>query len=493
MRTTSLAPNTSHRSPNELALLRCQEALELKDQGDYAGVQEIMSPLWKRIGEHPDTSTLHPAVAAEVLLCTGMFTGWIGSKNQIEEAQEAAKNLISESITAFELVGDLKKIAVARAELAHCYWREGALDEARIMFKDALEKLTTEGNTRARALVRLASLEWSASRFSDALKILTANAALFKKITNHAIRGGYHVQFAMVLQKLATAEHKNDSLQRAISEYEEADRHFMLARNKVFRANVQNNIGNVLRELSRFKQAHEHIDHARRLAVSVRDKVLVAQFDDSRAQVLIVEGKFKEAEAVMRSAVAVLEKSGRQCLLAETLVTYGIALARLNKPTHAQFTFQRGIEVAHQVGAFNLAGLAALAMIEELHQLPSDLLCAAYDQANRWLAKSQGEDMSPRLGAAARKVIAALDGKREEEQATEILLKTSCDLQEEVTRYEGALISRALANVDGSLTRAAKLLRTSYQGLAYIIEARHKNLLKERTPVRRRARKNQRI
>src|SRR6267142_3506046 len=127
MRTTSLARDTSNLSANERALLCCQTALELKDQGDYAGVQEVMRPFWNRIGEQPDIQGLHPTIAAEVLLSAGIVTGWVGSKNQTPDAQEAAKNLITESITFYESAGDVKKVAVARAELAHCYWRVGAL------------------------------------------------------------------------------------------------------------------------------------------------------------------------------------------------------------------------------------------------------------------------------------------------------------------------------------------------------------------------------
>jgi hypothetical protein len=44
--------------------------------------------------------------------------------------------------------------------------------------------------------------------------------------------------------------------------------------------------------------------------------------------------------------------------------------------------------------------------------------------------------------------------------------------------------------VSGSVTRAAALLGMSYQGLAYVIESRHKDLLKERSPIRRRSRRD---
>lgn len=494
MKITSPKLHSSHLTANEKALLRCEMALELKDKGDYAGAQEVLQPLWKLPGERPDTNGLYPSVAAEVLLCVGILTCWIGSKSEIGDAQETAKDLLGESINFFQSIGDLKKVAAARSELAYCYWCEGALEEARIMFEEALQKLTAEGNTRARSLLGLAVVEWSASRYNMALKILTDNAALFKKITNHAIKGAYHSQVAMVLRMLATPGNRDDYLQRAVNEYQEADYNFKLAQNTIFRADVKNNVGNLLRQLSRFREAHKYLEEARRLAIRVRDKVRNAQIDDTRAQVFIAEKKFKEAEAVARNAVRVLEKSGHQCLLADALITQGIALARLKRSEHAQFTFQKAIEVAHQVGALNKAGLAALTLIEELGELSADTLYAAYDRASEWLAKSQSQDLLLRVNAAARKVFSRMrcEVRAEEapaEDAIEALLNKPCDLPSEVLKFEGSLVRQALVKANGSLTRAASLLSMSYQALAYILESRHKDLLKERSPIRRRSRR----
>jgi tetratricopeptide (TPR) repeat protein len=494
MKITSPKLRTSHLTANEEALLRCQSALELKDKGDFEGARQSMRPLWNRIGERPNLGGLYPSVAAEVLLCVGILTGWIGSKEGIENAQEVAKNLISESINFYESSGDLKQVAASRAELAYCYWREGALSEARIMFNEALQKLTTAGNTRARALLRLAIVEWSSSRFNEALRILMENAPLFSKITNHATKGAYHSQLAMVLRTLAPAENPTDHFKRILSEYEQADHHFKLAHNTVFRADVKNNIGNLFRELSRFKEAHGYLEQARRLRTTVRDKIGIAQIDDTRAQVFIAEKKFKEAEAVARNAVRVLEKSGHQCLLADALITQGIALARLKQTDHAQFIFQKAIEVAHQVGALNKAGIAALTLIEELDELPADILYAAYDSASEWLANSQSQDLLLRLNAAARKVLlrSRCEVRVEEppaEKPVEVLLNKPCDLPTEVLKFEASIIRQALSKANGSVTRAASLLSMSYQALAYILESRHKELLKERSPIRRRARR----
>jgi hypothetical protein len=117
MNTTSPNLETSRRTPNAEALLKCQAALELRDRSDFQGARAVMDPLWKRVGERPELKGLHTEVAAEVLLTVGILTSWIGSKDGIEDAQEIAKNLISESIGFYSVMGDLTKAAPHRQRL----------------------------------------------------------------------------------------------------------------------------------------------------------------------------------------------------------------------------------------------------------------------------------------------------------------------------------------------------------------------------------------
>jgi len=478
--------HTAHLTANDEALRRCQYALEQKDKGDYEGSQDLMVRLWRGVGERPEIKELHASVAAEVLLCVGILTGWIGSKNQIEDAQEIAKNLITESITYFESVGDVTKVAAARTEIAYCYWRDGQLSEARIMLREALQKLPPAGDTRARALLKLTTVECSAARYDEALGVLTDNAALFQRLTNHAVKGAYHSEHAIILRNLAASEKREEYLQRAVGEFEKADREFKLARNPVFRADVKNNVGLVLSNLSRFKEAHKYLDEARRLSVSFKDKARTAQYDESSAQVFLAEGKLKEAEAVARRAAKALKKSGHQCMMADALITQGIALARSGRGERGQLIFQDAIQTALRVDALNIAGLAALTMIEEIDHLSPATLQAAYQQARDWLSTSQSQEVKIRLGDAATKVAASVPGKLSSEEATEILLTKPGALQERKLTYERAMIKQALAETNGSVTHAASLLGLTYQGLCYIIETRHKELVKERSPIRRR-------
>jgi tetratricopeptide (TPR) repeat protein len=184
LRLASPKLDTAHLSRDEEALSRCEIALEQRYSETPQGALEIMRPLWRGIGARPNTEGLQPETAAAVLFCTGVLTGWIGNRDQIKDAQETARNLITESITYYEANNCKREAAEAWSEIAYCYWREGQVNEARIMLNEALERLPPKGLKRARTLLKLVDVEHSAARHYDALKILTDNDDVFTKIRN---------------------------------------------------------------------------------------------------------------------------------------------------------------------------------------------------------------------------------------------------------------------------------------------------------------------
>jgi tetratricopeptide (TPR) repeat protein len=293
----------------------------------------------------------------------------------------------------------------------------------------------------------------------------------------------------MTFRKIGTAENRPEYFQRALTEYKAAEHQFKLAKNHIYRASVKNNEAVVLLKLGRFKEAHKHIDQAREIVVRFKHRTLTAQFDSTRAELLITEGRFKDAERAARRAVTQLEKAGHRCWLADALILQATALARLEKQIRAQAILQRAIEVAHEADALNRAGLAALTMIEEVDRLSPDTLQAAYQQAREWLADSQSLDVLSRLNAAAGKLAASVRRELSRDEAVEILLAKPHDLDQKLLEYEHELIKQALIQSDGKITHAAKLLGRTYQGLAHMIETKHPDLIPLRTPVRRRSRR----
>ena len=292
------------------------------------------------------------------------------------------------------------------------------------------------------------------------------------------VKASYHNELAITWRTIGTAENQPDYFQRALTEYKAAEHQLKLAKNHVYRASVKNNEAVVLSKLGRFKEAHKHLDQAREITVRFKHRTLTAQFDSTRAELLIAEGKFKAAEAVARRAATALEKAGHRCWLADALILQAIALARLEKQARAQVILQRAIEVAHEADALNKAGLAALTMIEEVDRLSPDTLQAAYQQAREWLADSQSLDVLSRLNAAAGKLAATVRRELSRDEAVDLLLTKPFDIDQRLLEYEHDLIKQALIQSDGKVINAANLVGKSYQGLAKMIETKHPDLIR---------------
>ena len=423
----------------------CERARQFEDKGEFDEARKALDAYWRRVGERPKLDGLEPAGAAEVLLRAGVLTSVIGSRNQIPEAQETSKNLISESLSLFQSLNDQKKVAEAHTELALCYWRTGEINEARDLLNETLSQSFAEGEVRAKALVRLAIVELEASRYQEALGSLTDNASLFQEISNETLKGSYYVTLGNVLERLWENEKREDYLDRVLIDYAAASYHFEQAGHRPYLANVENNLAFLYFKINRCEEAHRHLDHARRVLESLKDAYTIAQVDETRACVFLRQGRVEEAEQAARSSVRSLENSGRHTLLTEALITHGKALARLGQHNSSLLAFKRAIDLAQLVGNPSRAAEASLAAFDEI----GDHLTTFAERKSN----------------------------------------SGGTLSEEIQSFEHDLIKRALERAQGSVTHAARNLGTSYQALSYMLETRHKDLLKERTPVVPRSRK----
>lgn len=467
-------------SYNERARLRCQLAKQLEETGNYGAAREAMGELWRGVGHRPVLDDLGQVTAAEVLLRSGVLTGWIGSSRQIEGAQETAKNLISESITIFEALRDIEKIAEAQMELGYCYWREGAFNEARDLLHEALRRLAdSHSEVKAITLLRLAIVEKTANRYNDALRIHTEAAPLFDASSNSTLKGRFHNSFANVLKNLGAAENRTDYIDRALIEYAAACYHFEQAGHTRYQTCVENNLGMLFCTAGKFVEAHEHLDRAQALFTQLKDKVHIAQVDETRARVLLAEKRITEAEKLARCAVHTLETGGEQSLYAEALITHGIALARLGRYQQARLTLQNAVVVAQNAGDSEGAGQAALTIIEELGELlTSDDLSYIYEHALDLLSTSKHPANKDRLLSCARRVL-FLAGVLPSPPTWK-----NFSLTEALRRYEGHIIERALKDAGGIVTRAAHLLGfKQHSSLINRLNYRHQELLAARTPI----------
>ena len=290
----------------------------------------------------------------------------------------------------------------------------------------------------------MAIVERTAPNYSKALRILTENASLFEAINNHTLKGSYHVTLGTVLENLWESKNR-DYVDRALIEYAAASYHFEQAGHRGYLASVENNLGFLYFKINRCEQAHEHLDHARRILVSLKDFGTIAQVDETRARVFLKQGRIIESERAARAAVRSLEKSGRHALLAEALITHGRALARLKRYGASLGAFRRSADLSALIGNTDRAAEAALAAFQELREH-----LVAWESGNHISGRGWCNDKQSR---------------------------------------EHDVIKLALQNAKGSITHAARDLGVSYQWLSYKLRTTYKDLLKERTPVRHRKRR----
>jgi tetratricopeptide (TPR) repeat protein len=469
---------------DERALLRCEAASELIQGGRYEAAREALGGLWRGMGVRPDVSSLGGSAAAEVLLRAGLLSGWLGESEQARGSQAAAKDLISESASLFEGAGERGKAAFARSELALCYWREGAYDEARILLTQASGELDgADAERRAIVLLRWGTVESDSGRLQSALGILKEAERALSESENHALRGSFHNTRGMTLRRLAEMGSPGDYYDRAVIEFTAAVYHYERARHGRFAASIENNLAFLLNKLGRHADAHEHLDRAGVILSRVGDAGRLAQVGVTRAQVLLAERRYHEAARVVAGSVGALEGGGEAALLAEALTVQGVVWARLGDYEGSINVTRRAVSLAEEAGAGLDAGRAALTLIEEhgaRRAISADELQDLYRRADRLLKDTQNAEETARLRACARVVIRRLSGVQ--------LSEKNFTLFSAVHEFEAKFITQALEESGGSVTRAAKLLGMRHQTLTSMLDTRHKGLSKKRTPVKKRLR-----
>jgi tetratricopeptide (TPR) repeat protein len=465
---------------SERILLRCRVAADLIHTGQYGAAREALGDLWRGIGERPNMEGLDERTAAEVLLQAGALSGWIGATQQIQGAQGAAKDLISESAAMFERIGEADRAATARGDLALCYWREGAYDEARITLNEAYSR-TLNDELKAKITLRLAVVESSAGRYADAFRLLTDSAPIFEKSINHALRGRFHAELAIALQVLGAALRRSDYLDQAIIEYTAAIYHYEQGQHERYLATNENNLAFLLYKLGRYGDAHEHLDRAQVILTRLKDAGTLAQVDETRARVLVAERRYRDAERVLAGAVRTLEQGDESALLADALTVQGVIWARLWIYDNSIGVLRRAADIAEAAGALTSAGQAVLALIEEhgaTWRLRPDEVYEAYMRADGLLKETQGAEDIARLRACARIVMRRLTTVQFEDR--------NFTLPGAVHGFEAKLIERALEESGGSIVGAARLLGLTHQTLGSILNTRHRQLSAKRKPPQKR-------
>ncbi|HYX27941.1 MAG TPA: response regulator [Pyrinomonadaceae bacterium] len=488
---TALKTRDRNLPLTERTTVACRLARQLEKVGKYELAYEALAEFWPDRDASPRLEGLDEAHQAEVLMRIGAIAGWLGSTNQMPGGQEIAKDIITKSIEIFERLERKDKAAEARGDLGLCYWREGSYDEARIQLDAALKSAPFESSDlTAILLIRAGVVEVWAQRLNEGLRFYDQAVPYVEKSDDHALKGSFHFEYGLVLRRLSAPENREELLDRALIEYTASGFHYEQAGNNIALARVELNLGYLFFTIGKHEEAHQHLDIARHLFLKLGDKGTAAQVDDTRARTLLAQGHAVDAERIARHAARVLERGGQQALLAEVLTTQGVALARSGHQVSAKALLERAIEIAETAGDLEGAGRAKLTIIEEFgDKISAKELIAIYRSAIDLLKSSQHPETGQRLIKCADALFRTLEHLEAKDQKSEEHTWQGFSFKEHVKESERTVIERALRDAGGSVTKAAHLLGFNHhQSLISLLNTRHKDLLKQRTTVRKRRR-----
>ncbi|HYP50898.1 MAG TPA: tetratricopeptide repeat protein [Pyrinomonadaceae bacterium] len=460
--------NYSPAEVNTMAKICCQKARRFEDAGSYATAESVMQPFWNGVGTRPHTEHLEEDVKAEILLRCGVIAGWIGNNKSIPHSQEWAKDLISESLFIFESLGLAEKAVESQIELAPCYWRGGAFDEARIFLSMTIEKIKFDesigDDIKALAYLRRAVLSNDEALHREAIYYLEQGNKFFDSDKNPSLKGKYHNQMGIALQSIGDSQNNPEFLDRALIEYSAAGIYFEEAGHKRYTAFVENNIGMVYLSLKKFAEAHEHFETAKKIFTNLKEHIFVAQVEESIAKALIGQNLPDIAENFARKSSATFEKAERFALMIESQITLGIALSRMKKFEQARIEFENAEQIAVRMTLPNLAGLAVLTLLEELKsQFSHAEFTEYYNKADRYFGSHAEIEMLRRLRNLAKHLIN--DNHREEALAAANAAgkrAASADMSEEMENIE----EKINEIIDASQTRFHKTVEFTPEAIA---------------------------
>ena len=212
------------------------------------------------------------------------------------------------------------------------YLRVGAVDAARGFLKDALAKTASDDTElRLRIKSNLGIVERKAGRFYDAIQALTEAEFLIPSTSNQLLIGNHRHTFGVLWQTIAEHEGIEEYNGRAVRLYEEAGECYEQAGATRELASTKNCIAYLSIQIGNIEDALRYATLAIEAAKPLGDEPLIAQFEHTRAQALLRDGKLGEALVIASRAAETLRAHRYSGVLPEVLATIGKITAAMRE------------------------------------------------------------------------------------------------------------------------------------------------------------------
>lgn len=317
-----------------------QKLFKLERSGRYLEALEELSSIWPDHKAKPRVEGFEPEDAAEMLLRCGSLIGFHGHIVQEIGTQEMSRDLLMTAHAHFLSWGNDKKAAECENYLALSYWRTGEMNEAQIWLAESISRnlLSTEP-TRLYSHIIQCLINTSEKKDAENLKALKSLEHDFLRCKDECLKGDYFNHCGIALDNLGR---KAEALQH----FEFARYHHRRSGNKIYLGMVKNNLAWLYKETGEMLKAHEAIDCATRMFRRSKDRTREGFSLDTKATLLMIEGKNGEALKTVEKALELLSNSYNSAYQIETLLTKSKILIQMDNFVDSTMSMIEAVNLA---------------------------------------------------------------------------------------------------------------------------------------------------
>lgn len=389
-------------------------------------LKDILFVVWEDIEEPPNYSEFEDPIRAELLRLSGFLLSQYGKSHGLTEYQMRAKDLLTVAIELFQGEDDRTKAAEASIAMAVAYWFAGEVVECDSILNSVEEEFTSDCNYSimlAVKLNRIGCLTWL-GQFETAIEIIEAFGPLVELCPDLKLQAQFHNHAGIIYRKMNLIDKSIFHLRLAI----EISKKFKSYR---FQGLSMNCLAMTFRDAGDYASAHLYISEALSVFETIGDTGWVPNVLDTRALILLDEGRVEEAMETIDQAVALFSESEDYSGWTEAMFTKCRCLLRLGRTPEALDLFA---ELGH---------LASVKIGEAALRKYSKMLAAE---------------------------VRYVEGK---------------SLRERTDFLKKELIREALLKSGGNIVEAAAELGESHQALSFILKTKYSELYKELGITRR--------
>jgi tetratricopeptide (TPR) repeat protein len=289
--------NCSHRVDTEFL----KRLFELEKRGEYQESITQIRQFWTDFDQIPNGLDLEQILFAELILRCGATIGFLGSANQIANAQEQSKNLLTIARESYLALFNFEKVAECENYLALAYWRNSSYSEAEFWVENAfLHNLSNTNYTRLYSYIVKSLILFSQQNFEQIIDILKPLEKDFIKNKDVYLMGSF-------ASNIAIAYKNSSQFEKAFYYLSVAKLCHEKGKNLPYLATVENILAQTYRIKTQFAEAHKSVDNALSiLAQTTNDRRWLGVFTDTKALIYLDEQKYAEALETVEKALSYL-------------------------------------------------------------------------------------------------------------------------------------------------------------------------------------------